>query len=96
MLRILLFCIAAVVAVMPASAQLTAAKDAPVAMGHHHINATDMEMHRMFWGPLLGGEPVKLGPIEGFKFPATSTSATAFCWCPTSLPKSRCSTATTK
>ena len=68
MLRILLFCIAAVVAVTPASAQLTAAKDAPVAMGHHHVNATDMEAHRMFWGPLLGGEPVKLGPIEGFKF----------------------------
>ena len=37
MLRILLFCLAAVVVAAPASAQLTAAKDAPVAMGHHHL-----------------------------------------------------------
>ena len=69
MLRILLFCLAAAVAVVPASAQLTAAKDAPVAMGHHHLNVSDIEAHREFWGPLPAGKPVKLGPIEGFKFP---------------------------
>ena len=69
MLRTLLYCFAAVVVAAPASAQLTAAEDAPVAMGHHHLNVTDIEAHRVLWGPLLGGELVKLGPIEGFKFP---------------------------
>ena len=69
MLRTLRYCFAAVVVAAPACAQLTAAKDAPVAMGHHHLNVTDIEAHRVLWGPLLGGELVKLGPIEGFKFP---------------------------
>jgi catechol 2,3-dioxygenase-like lactoylglutathione lyase family enzyme len=42
-------------------AQLMAARDADVAYGHHHINATDVEAHRRFWVEALGGAPVRMG-----------------------------------
>jgi catechol 2,3-dioxygenase-like lactoylglutathione lyase family enzyme len=42
-------------------AQLVAARDAAVAYGHHHINATDLEAHKRFWVGALGGTPVQLG-----------------------------------
>lgn len=44
-----------------ASAQLAAAKDAPIAYGHHHVNATDVEAHKKFWADTLGGTVVKVG-----------------------------------
>ncbi|MFQ5695095.1 MAG: VOC family protein, partial [Terriglobia bacterium] len=53
----------------PLAAQLTAAKDGPVAMGHHHLNVSDVEAHKRFWGELLGGTPAKLGNNEVYKFP---------------------------
>ncbi len=52
-----------------ANAQLIAAKDAPIAIGHHHLNVSDIDAHRRFWVDLLGGTPGKLGPIEFVKFP---------------------------
>lgn len=45
-----------------AGAQLLAARDAPVAYGHHHINASDIEAHKRFWIDALGGKPMA---IEG-------------------------------
>ena len=59
----------AAAAVVPASAQLTAAKNAEVAMGHHHLNVTDIGAHTRFWSDLLGGEHVKLGRTDVMKFP---------------------------
>lgn len=50
-------------------AQLTGAADGPVAMGHYHLNVSDMEAHRYFWGDLLGGKAAQLGPITYFEFP---------------------------
>lgn len=44
-----------------ASAQLLAAKDAPVAYGHHHVNATSLDEHKKFWADTLGGTVVKIG-----------------------------------
>jgi len=44
-----------------ASAQLLAAKDGPIVYGHHHVNATDPEAHKKFWGTALGGTVVKVG-----------------------------------
>lgn len=49
-------------------AQLTAAKDAAVAMGHHHFNVNDVEAHKRFW-KLMGGKEAKLGSIDLMKFP---------------------------
>lgn len=55
----------------PASAQLLAAKDGPIAYGHHHVNATNIDAHKRFWVDALGGTFVKVGtsPIEVVKFP---------------------------
>jgi catechol 2,3-dioxygenase-like lactoylglutathione lyase family enzyme len=44
-----------------ASAQLLAAKDAPVAYGHHHVNATSVDEHKKFWADTLGGTVIKVG-----------------------------------
>lgn len=53
----------------PANAQLIAAKDAPIAMGHLHLNVSDMAAHKRFWVDLLGAEAVTLGNIEVMKYP---------------------------
>jgi catechol 2,3-dioxygenase-like lactoylglutathione lyase family enzyme len=54
-----------------ASAQLLAARTSPVAYGHHHINASDIEAHKRFWIDALGGRPVRVGtsPAEVVAFP---------------------------
>ena len=44
-----------------ASAQLVAAKDAPIAYGHYHVNATSPDEHKKFWADTLGGTVVKIG-----------------------------------
>ena len=48
-------------AAAPASAQLVAAKDAPIAYGHHHVNATNPAEHKKFWADTLGGTVVAIG-----------------------------------
>ncbi|HUG80031.1 MAG TPA: VOC family protein [Bryobacterales bacterium] len=53
----------------PANAQLIAAKDAPIAMGHLHLNVSDMAAHKRFWVDVLGAEAVTLGNIEVIKYP---------------------------
>jgi catechol 2,3-dioxygenase-like lactoylglutathione lyase family enzyme len=52
-------------------AQLLAAREVPVAYGHHHINATDIDAHKRFWIDGLGGTSVRLGTstLETVKFP---------------------------
>jgi len=57
--------------VIPASAQLLAAKDGPIVYGHHHLNVTNIEAHKKFWIDTLGGRSVKVGtsPNEIVMFP---------------------------
>ena len=45
----------------PAAAQLTAAKDAPIAYGHHHLNTSNIEAAKKFFVDTLGGKVVKIG-----------------------------------
>ena len=52
-----------------ANAQLLAAKEGPVAMGHYHLNVSDVAAHRRFWGDLLGGEATSFGKTAVYKFP---------------------------
>ncbi len=52
-----------------ASGQLEAAAEGPVAIGHHHLNAADVEASKRFWVDLLGAELVQLGPLEVLKLP---------------------------
>lgn len=56
-------------AAAPASAQLLAAREAPFAVGHHHLNVSDIAAHRQFWGELLGGELAKFGDTDVVKLP---------------------------
>lgn len=54
-----------------ASAQLLAAKSAPIAYGHTHLNVTSVDEAKKFWVNALGGVLVKVGPEnrEVIKFP---------------------------
>jgi catechol 2,3-dioxygenase-like lactoylglutathione lyase family enzyme len=71
-MRILFLVLALVwtLAPSPAAAQLLAAKDGPIAYGHHHINVSDLAAHRKFWVDGLGGTPVIIGTskAERIKF----------------------------
>ncbi len=53
----------------PASAQLHAARDAPVAYGHHHLNVSSIGEHKKFFADTLGGVPITLAGREIVKFP---------------------------
>jgi len=57
--------------VAPASAQLLAAKDAPIAYGHHHLNTTNMAAQKKFFIDTLGGTLITFGEnkAEVIKFP---------------------------
>ena len=50
-------------------AQLLAAKEAPVAYGHHHLNVTDIPAQLKFFGDTLGGTPVTVAGRQIVKFP---------------------------
>ena len=51
-----------------ASAQLLN-KDAPVIVGHYHLNVTSVDEHKKFWVDTLGGTAMKIGDVDVVKFP---------------------------
>jgi catechol 2,3-dioxygenase-like lactoylglutathione lyase family enzyme len=63
----------------PAAAQLVAAKDGPIAYGHHHVNVSSVEAHTKFWVEGLGGTVVKIGTSTAnvVKFPNVLVFLTA-------------------
>ena len=56
-------------AARPAFAQLVSHADAPVRVGHYHLNVTSIEAHKTFWAGTLGGKAIKLGGIDVIEFP---------------------------
>ena len=60
--------LASALAAAPAAGQLEAAAEGPVAIGHHHLNTTDVEASKRFW-TLLGAQPVSLGPLQALLLP---------------------------
>jgi len=58
----------ALVAPSLASAQLLN-KQAPVIVGHYHLNVTSIDAHKKFWVDTLGGTAVKIGNIDVIRFP---------------------------
>ena len=44
-------------------------KEAPVIVGHYHLNVTSVAEHKKFWVDTLGGTPMKFGKDEVIKFP---------------------------
>ena len=53
-----------------ASAQILN-KDAPVVVGHYHLNVTSVEAHKKFWVDTLGGTAIRVGPagVDVIRFP---------------------------
>ena len=56
-------------AVTPAFAQLVSHPDAPIRIGHYHLNVTSIEAHKKFWADTLGGKAMKFGGIDVIEFP---------------------------
>jgi len=52
-----------------AFAQLVSHPDAPVRVGHYHLNVTSIDAHKKFWVDTLGGTAMKFGAIDVVKFP---------------------------
>jgi catechol 2,3-dioxygenase-like lactoylglutathione lyase family enzyme len=44
-------------------------KEAPVIVGHYHLNVSSIEAHKKFWVDTLGGTATKIGDIEAIRFP---------------------------
>ena len=57
------------VAASPSTAQLLAAKDAPVAYGHHHLNVTSIPADVKFFADTLGGTAITVAGRQMVKFP---------------------------
>jgi catechol 2,3-dioxygenase-like lactoylglutathione lyase family enzyme len=54
----------------PASAQLLAAKDAPIVYGHHHLFVSNVDAHKKFWVDTLGGTFLTLSSgVQAVEFP---------------------------
>ena len=60
---------ASMAAAQQASAQLLAARENAFAVGHQHLNVSDVEAHKRFWGELLDGELAKFGQTDVVKLP---------------------------
>ena len=56
-------------AVAPTFAQLVSHPDAPIRIGHYHLNVTSIEAHKKFWAGTLGGKAMKFGTIDVIEFP---------------------------
>jgi catechol 2,3-dioxygenase-like lactoylglutathione lyase family enzyme len=63
-----LIAVLCLLAAAPASAQLLN-KDAPVVVGHFHMDVTSVPEHRKFWVDTLGGTPDRIGSADVVRFP---------------------------
>ena len=42
---------------------------APIVIGHYHLNVTSVDAHMKFWVDTLGGTPTKVGSVDAIRFP---------------------------
>src|SRR5580704_17872121 len=70
-MRTAVFALAALLscAAPPVFSQLVSHPDAPVRIGHYHLNVTSVEAHQKFWADTLGGRAMKFGSIDVIEFP---------------------------
>jgi catechol 2,3-dioxygenase-like lactoylglutathione lyase family enzyme len=54
---------------LPAFAQLVSHADAPIRIGHYHLNVTSVQAHKKFWADMLGGRAMQVGGIDVIEFP---------------------------
>ena len=52
-----------------AFAQLVSHPDAPIRIGHYHLNVTSIDAQKKFWVDTLGGTAMKFGSIDVVTFP---------------------------
>jgi len=52
-----------------AFAQLVSRAEAPIRVGHYHLNVTSIEAHKKFWVDTLGGTAMKFGVVDVVEFP---------------------------
>jgi catechol 2,3-dioxygenase-like lactoylglutathione lyase family enzyme len=66
----MLLAVCLIVPTVRTSAQLSN-RQAPIVVGHFHLNVTSVDAHRKFWVDTLGGTPMKFGRdnIDVVKFP---------------------------
>lgn len=53
--------------VVPLAAQMLNAQ-APVRVGHYHLNVSSVDEHKKFWVDTLGGTATRVGSLEAVKF----------------------------
>src|SRR5256885_1086776 len=56
-------------AARPGFAQLVSHAEAPIRIGHYHLNVTSIEAHKKFWASTLGGRAMKFGSMDVIEFP---------------------------
>src|SRR5262245_65688507 len=44
-------------------------KQAPIIVGHYHLNVTSIDAHKKFWVDTLGGTMTKIGKADVVRFP---------------------------
>ena len=59
----------AVLAAVPAMAQLAPPNEAGVTLGHIHLAVTDVDAHKRFFTTMMGGTAVENGPLSLIQFP---------------------------
>jgi catechol 2,3-dioxygenase-like lactoylglutathione lyase family enzyme len=60
---------ASLVAPVSASFAELSNRDAPIIVGHYHLNVTSVEDHKKFWVDTLGGTATTIGGIDAVEFP---------------------------
>jgi hypothetical protein len=65
-----IFALALVSCAAPSAfAQLVSHPEAPIRIGHYHLNVTSVEAHNKFWADTLGGKAIKFAGIDVIEFP---------------------------
>ena len=65
------FGLAALLSLAPLASAQILNKDAPVVVGHYHLNVTSVAAHKKFWVDTLGGKAIKFGSagVDVIEFP---------------------------
>jgi catechol 2,3-dioxygenase-like lactoylglutathione lyase family enzyme len=53
----------------PSAVAQLLSKNAPVIVGHYHLNVTSVDAHKRFWVDTLGGTAMQIGDIDVIRFP---------------------------
>ena len=69
MKRLSVFAFVFALAASTVSAQIVSHPDAPIRIGHYHLNVTSIDEQKKFWVDTLGGKAMKFGKLDVVEFP---------------------------